>query len=103
MGPLFSLVLFGVLAGVAVLASFGVAKIFLPLKAAAVCAVLFVGFGGVGALIGLFGQALWLPPTLETPEAVFRYLGTSALCGLLLGGLAVRFFVTRRRSPDIRS
>lgn len=103
MGPLFSGILLLMIAGVATLVSFGVAKIFLPLKAAAVAALLFVGFGGLGTLIGLSGQALWLPPTLETTNAVLMYLGVSALFGFAFGAIAVWIFVTRRRSRWMRT
>lgn len=103
MGPLFSGVFLLMIAGIATIVSLGVAKIFLPLKAAAIAALLFVGFGGLGTLIGLFGQALWLPPTLETTNAVLTYLGVSALCGFAFGALAVRIFVTRRRSKWMRT
>ncbi len=103
MGPLFSGILLLMIGGMATVVSFGVAKIFLPMKPAAIAAVLFVGFGGLGTLIGLFSQAFWLPPTLETPRAVFSFLAFSALCGLVSGGVAVRIFVTRRRSGRMRA
>jgi len=103
MGPLFSGILLLMIAGLATIVSFGVAKIFLPLKPAAIAALLFVGFGGFGTLIGLFGQAIWLPPTLETAGAVFVYLGVSVLCGLALGAVAVWIFVRRRRSKRMQA
>ncbi|HYC74662.1 hypothetical protein [Brevundimonas sp.] len=98
MGPLFAGIFLLMIAGVATIVSFGVAKIFLPLKSAAIAALLFVGVGGFGTLIGLFGQALWLPPNLETPNAVLMYLSVSAVCGFALGAIAVWIFLMRLRS-----
>lgn len=103
MGPLFSGILLLLVSGIATVISFGIARIFLPMKPAAMAAVLFVGFGGLGTMIGLFGQAIWLPPTIETARQGLMYLGVSALCGLGLGSAAVWIFVTRRRSGRMRA
>lgn len=102
MGPLFSVALLAILALTATAISFGVAKLFLPLKLAAISAMLFVVCGGIGGVIGLVGQALWLPSTLESSTAVLRYLGVSAGIGLLAGSIAVWLFVTTRRVREIR-
>ena len=103
MGPLFSGILLLAMGGIATVVSFGVARIFLPMKPAAIAALLFVGFGGLGTVVGLFGQAIWQPSRIETTQQVLTYLGVSALCGLSLGSAAVWIFVTRRRSGRMRA
>ena len=103
MGPLFSIALLGAIAMVAMAISFGVAKIFLPLKPAALVAMLFVVFSAIGCFVGLFGQAIWLPPTLESSEAVISYLGISAAIGLSSGVTAVWLFMAWRRARNIRT
>ena len=103
MGPLFSggvLLLFG---GIALVISLAVAKIFLPFRSAVIAALLFVIFSGFGTLIGLFTQSFWLPATLETAADIRAYFGISALCGLLLGAVAVSVFLRRRGSTRIRT
>lgn len=102
MGPLFSIALLAILAVAATAISFGVAKLFLPMKLAAIAAMLFVVCGGIGGGIGLLGQALWLPVTLESTNAVLRYLGMSAGMALVAGSIAVWLFVTSRRARKIR-
>lgn len=102
MGPLFSIALLAVLAAAATAVSFGVAKLFLPMKLAAISAMLFVVCGVIGGVIGLVGQALWLPATLESSNAVLRYLGVSAGMALVAGSIAVGLFVTSRRAREIR-
>lgn len=102
MGPLFSIALLAILAVAATAISFGVAKLLLPMKLAAISAMLFVVCGGIGGVIGLVGQALWLPATLESSNAVLRYLGVSAGIALAAGSVAVWLFVTSRRAQEIR-
>lgn len=102
MGPLFSIALLGILAAIATLIAFVIAKLLLPLKAAFISAILFVGFAGAGTLAALLVQSLWLPERLEG-VAVLLYLGISAAVGLACGTIAVRLFLTRGRDIRISS
>lgn len=77
-------------------------QVVLPMKLAAISAMLFVVCGVIGGVIGLVGQALWLPATLESSNAVLRYLGVSAGMALVAGSIAVGPFVTSRRAREIR-
>lgn len=102
MGPLFSIALLAILALAATTISFGVAKLFLPMKLAAISAMLFLVCSCVGGLIGLVGQSLWLPATLESTNAVLRYLGVSAAIAAVAGSIAVWLFVTSHRAQEMR-
>jgi formate hydrogenlyase subunit 3/multisubunit Na+/H+ antiporter MnhD subunit len=97
MGPLFSGILLLMVASTVLVISFCAAKLFLSWRSAVIAAALFTAFSGLGTLAGLFGQAIWLPPTLQGDQ-VDWYLGISLVSGLLSGLGAVAIFVARRRS-----
>ncbi|WP_125256479.1 hypothetical protein [Brevundimonas fluminis] len=97
MGPLFSGILVLMVASTVLVIAFCAAKLFLSWRDAVISAALFTVFSGLGTLLGLFGQAVWLPPTLEAGQAG-TYLAISLACGLISGLGAVAIFVARRRS-----
>lgn len=97
MGPLFSGILILMVASTVLVISFCAAKMFLSWRSAVIAAALFTAFSGLGAVAALFGQAIWLPPTLQGDQ-VDWYLANSLVSGLVSGLGAVAIFVARRRS-----
>jgi hypothetical protein len=96
MGPLFSMVLMVIAAGIAFSIAALVFIVFLPLNGAIRCAIGFaVGAGAGGALTGvLLALALGVEAEL-TGLQVPAYLATLAL-NAVLGGAALSWFIARK-------
>ena len=73
MGPLFSLGLLTILAGLAMSVLFLIARIFLPTRAALALALLLVVSGGVGCIVGVLIQVPFVGDELVSGKAVAQY------------------------------
>ena len=73
MGPLFSLGLLTILAGLAMSVLFLIARIFLPTRAAFALALLLVVSGGVGCIVGVLIQVPFVGDELVSGKAVARF------------------------------
>jgi hypothetical protein len=73
MGPLFSLGLLTLLAGLAMGMLFAIARLFLPTRAAVALALLLVIAGGVGCVVGVLVQVPFIGAVLTSGAQVARF------------------------------
>ena len=96
MGPAFAIVFLLILATVATVVCFAVAKLFLPLRYALMLAPLLVASGGLGCIAGILLQIPFTPDELTSSGQVLRYLGTCLAVGVLSAGTALWLFLRWR-------
>lgn len=96
MGPLFSLVILGIFAGGVTLVTFVVLRFFLPMRDAAVLALLTVASGGMGCFAGMLVQALFLPKSQPTEAQVLDFFWISLATGTASAGLVIWLFLKVR-------
>jgi hypothetical protein len=101
MGPLFSLGLLTVLAGLAMGVLFAIARIFLPTRAALVLAMLLIVAGVVGCILGLLIQLPFVGDSLVSSSVIARFF----LVILASGGasaVGVLWIFLRWRTSQLR-
>ncbi len=74
MGPLFSLGVLTILAGLAMSVLFLIARLFLPTRAALALALLLVVSGGVGCTVGILVQIPFIGSDLVSGRTFARWL-----------------------------
>lgn len=102
MGPLFSLVILGVIGTVASLATFVVLRFFLPARAAAVLAPLTVASGGAGCFIGMVVQSFLFPKPEPTTEQILDFFWIALASGGVGAGAAIWLFLKVRAARTER-
>jgi hypothetical protein len=96
MGPLFSLIILGVVGSVATTVTFVVLRFFLPMRDAALAALLTVASGGVGCFLGMLVQAVAFPLSNPSGAQIVDFFWISLATGAASAGLALWLFVKMR-------
>jgi len=92
-GPLFSALIVVVAAGGLTALIFATMCFFWRWRFAAAFAVVFVAALGVGFLFGTMLQTPFLPETLTSTWAVFRFFAFATMSGVVFASLAAGFTV----------
>ena len=96
MGPLFSILIMGIAAGIAFSIAALVFRVFLPLNSAIRCAIGFVVGAGAGGALAVVLLALAIGAGAKlTGLQIPAYLATLALCAVL-GGAVLSWFIARK-------
>lgn len=101
MGPLFSLGLLTILAGLTMGALFAIARIFLPTRAAFALAFLLVIAGAVGCTFGLLVQIPFVGDSLVSGAGIARFF-LVMLAGGGASAVAVLWMFLRWRTGQLR-